>query len=215
MPGTFAISRPRSSCTTASALGRSLARLQGDEHPADVERRGSSRRRRRTTSRSRRVDCRWTISATCRCSLDIASNETSCAASVKTKICPTSSLGRKPFGIVDEQRAGAMTKTRRSRPSTACWWREHGGQRPAVAARAWHRTCVRRTHRRGRASLRARRLEHPAAQHRRQRQRHEARNQHRDDDRHREFVQQPAEDAAHEQHRDEHRRPATGSSTRW
>ncbi len=53
---------------------------------------------------------------------------------------------------------------------------------------------------------RVRRLEEAAAQHRRQRQRHEAGDQDRGRDRHRELVHQPADDPAHEQDRDEDRR---------
>ena len=50
-----------------------------------------------------------------------------------------------------------------------------------------------------------RRTEEAAAQHRRQRQRDESRDQDRDADRHGEFVEQAADDAAHEQDGNEHR----------
>ena len=43
------------------------------------------------------------------------------------------------------------------------------------------------------------------AHHRRQRQRDERRDHHRDGDRHRELAEQPSDDAAHQQQRDEHR----------
>ena len=50
-----------------------------------------------------------------------------------------------------------------------------------------------------------RRPQEAAAQHRRQRQRHDARDEHGDADDDGELVQQPADHAAHEQHGDEHR----------
>ena len=52
------------------------------------------------------------MSATCRWYSAIASNETSCGASMKQKSCPASSAGRKPFGIRTKSTPVAITTTR-------------------------------------------------------------------------------------------------------
>ena len=53
-------------------------------------------------------------------------------------------------------------------------------------------------------------LHETAAQHRRERERHEPGDQHRHRNRHGEFVQQTSDNSAHEQHRDEHGRERQG-----
>jgi hypothetical protein len=64
---------------------------------------------------------RRTISATSCCSFAIASNEISCGASVKQKICPVSSVGRKPFGMRANRKPVAIVMaTNTSMTKRAC-----------------------------------------------------------------------------------------------
>ena len=146
---------------------------------------------------------RRTMSATCCCSFAIASKEMSCGASVKQKICPVSSVGRKPFGM-RANRNPVATVMARNTSMTKRAVRERPLQRYPVGVAQRFESALRElvdpaVHD---AVLR---LEQPAGHHRREGQRYEARYQDRGDDRHRELVQQAPDDASHEEHRDEHR----------
>ena len=55
-----------------------------------------------------------TMVATCRCMSAIASNDTSCAASVNTRIRPESSAGRKPLGIQANSTPVATVMTKKT-----------------------------------------------------------------------------------------------------
>ena len=87
--------------------------------------------------------------------------------------------------------------------------REHQPQAPAVAAT---QPIERAIHEPREPLLRVHDAQEPAAQHRRERDRDEPGDEHGGRDRHGELAEEPAENAAHEQERDEHRRRARRSS---
>ena len=138
----------------------------------------------------------------------IDSNEIPSAPSVKVKMEPLSSVGRKPLGTCRKRKTVAA-RTTTSTPIVVEPVAQHRRERPVVEAEGAVEDALRPAEQPAVVDL-LRRHQEAAAEHRRQRQRHEAGDQHRGADGHRELVEQPAEDAAHEQDRDEHRRQRQG-----
>ena len=167
---------------------------------------GLRARRRRSTSRPWRRPGRWRRSrrAPALWRDHVGERDVLRAPRTVPMMKPVSCCGKKPFGMTDEQIAGRATVSQRRRQ-----------QRRAVVAQRDSRGCARsRSAARSKAARTAGRasradaLSRPQearAHHRRQRQRDERR----DDDRHRhgdrELAEEPADDAAHEQQRNEHR----------
>ena len=115
----------RISCTTSSALRRSLRRFQVDDHAAEIQRRAAAAgadERHHVGDVRILADDVDRLAAAC---ATIASKPMSCAACVNTNSCPVSSLGRKPFGIVTSKHAGRRRPARRTTISTSGRWRTH------------------------------------------------------------------------------------------
>ena len=131
----------------------------------------------------------------------IRSGAASCAASAKPEIRPVSWIGKKPFGIMTiitavnamvAKKTVSVTKLVAHDVERAPVERQHG-----VEAGLDH------PGRRGRA--RPTRAHEARAQHRGERERHQRRDGDRGRDGQGEFAEQAADDAAHQQQRDEHR----------
>ena len=150
-------------------------------------------------------------SACCRC--DMAANEILSGASEMPMITPVSCTGKKPLG----------TMMYRKMVATRVRDRHQQGNRLVVQDEL-HRSAVERdgvVESALRCVVEATVLllvfmtQQQRAHHRRQRQRDDGGQQNRHAQRDREFAEQPAHDVAHEQQRDQARRSATPSTTRW
>ena len=142
-----------------------------------------------------------TMSMARSCKAFMASKEMSVEAAVPPKISPVSSCGKKPFGtLMNSPTVSAMVAKNTI----------------SISARLSSAKCERAVVEADRARQHAldqpvepggglaRRLAHEvAADHRRHRQRHHGRHHDGEGERHREFAEQPADDAAHEQQRNE------------
>jgi hypothetical protein len=116
---------------------------------------------------------------------------------VAAKICPVSSLGRKPFGVTAKRIAVAtITKSQADHCRNSV--SHHKLQAELISADH----ALEEPLGNGEPSpvtLTGGRAQYTAAQHRCQRQRYETRNQDRARNCHGKFVQQPSDDSAHEQ----------------
>ena len=106
--------------------------------------------------------------------------------------------GRDDVVHVHRRRQRSPTNT----PSIASRWRSTRARLHSVAGEQHVEGAV---HQAGEAAFRVDDAQEAAAQHRRQRHRHDAGDQDGGRDRHRELAEEPPEDPAHEENRDEHR----------
>ncbi len=181
---------------------RSLERLQVDHHPALADASGSARS---SSRRCRRRDRPSTIWPSAWIRSAMAAKEMSGAASATPMIRPVSSCGKKPFGVITRSSRSSRPRVASVTPSVSALMPQHPvAARVRSAARTASNARSEQPIERGRARRDALMpQDQPGAQHRRHGQRDDPGHHNRGADGHGEFAEQAADDAAHQQHRDE------------
>ncbi len=133
----------------------------------------------------------------------MSAKEMPCCASVMAKIWPVSSVGRKPFGMIIEERERHEKKDNGDHQRDKAVF-EHPREAPLITVPQVIEEPL-QDHVKPAMLLFAGRLQEPAAEHGGQRKGHNAGDEDGHGDHDREFMQQASEDAAHEEHGDEHR----------